>query len=195
MVGTKELEIVYLSPEELTPYENNARVHSKDDIEAIKASIREAGGFFDPIGIWGENNLIVEGHGRRQAAIELGLEKVPCIRLDQMTDEQRRVYTLTHNRTSELSGWDFDMLENELDELNISDVDLSEFGFDCCLLDNDQMKDDILKMYEENAEQFLLRRRIIITYPPEQHDKLRELLGINDQKLKVTYKLEDIIGK
>ena len=130
MVGTKELEIVYLSPDELTPYENNARVHSKDDIEAIKASIREAGGFFDPIGIWGENNLIVEGHGRRQAAIELGLEKVPCIRLDQMTDEQRKVYTLTHNRTSELSGWDFDLLERELAELKVDSIDLSGFRFD-----------------------------------------------------------------
>ena len=76
-----DLEIVYLKPEELTPYEGNTRKHAPEDVEQIKESIK-ADGFNDPIGIWGEKNLIVEGHGRRIAAMELGLERVPCIRLD-----------------------------------------------------------------------------------------------------------------
>ena len=130
-----QLAIVYLPPEELTPYENNARIHTKEDIEAIKASIIEAGGFNDPIGIWGQNNLIVEGHGRRQAAIELGIKTVPCIRLDYMTEKQRRAYTLTHNKTAEISKWDYPKLDKELDGLMLEGFDLNSFGFEKSMID------------------------------------------------------------
>ena len=123
-----ELEIVYLDPHDLTPYENNARKHTPEDIEQIKASI-EADGFNDPLGIWGENNLIVEGHGRQIAALEMGLDKVPCIRLDHMTETQRRDYAIRHNRTAELSGWDFAKLEEEIAALEIEGVDLSGLKF------------------------------------------------------------------
>lgn len=124
-----ELEIVYLDPHDLTPYENNTRKHSPEDIEQIKASI-QADGFNDPLGIWGENNLIVEGHGRQIAALEMGLDKVPCIRLDHMTETQRRDYAIRHNRTAELSGWDFAKLEEEIAALEIEGVDLSGLDFD-----------------------------------------------------------------
>ena len=116
------LEVVYLSPEELTPYEGNARKHDIKDVEQIKESIR-LDGFNDPIGIWGENNIIVEGHGRQIAALEMGLDKVPCIRLDHLTDAQRRDYAIRHNRTAELSTWDWSTLESEI-------TDLSTEGFD-----------------------------------------------------------------
>lgn len=118
----KLLEVVYLSPEELTPYEGNARKHDIKDVEQIKESIR-LDGFNDPIGIWGENNIIVEGHGRQIAALEMGLDKVPCIRLDHLTDAQRRDYAIRHNRTAELSTWDWSTLESEI-------TDLSTEGFD-----------------------------------------------------------------
>lgn len=124
-----ELGIVYLDPHDLTPYEHNTRKHAPDDIDQIKASI-EADGFNDPIGVWGEKNLIVEGHGRQIAAIEMGLDKVPCIRLDHLTDTQRRDYAIRHNRTAELSGWDFSKLEEEIAALEIEGVDLSGLGFD-----------------------------------------------------------------
>lgn len=123
-----ELEIVYLSPHDLTPYEGNTRKHGPEDIEQIKESII-ADGFNDPIGIWGENNLIVEGHGWQIAALDMGLEKVPCIRLDHMTDKQRRDYAIRHNRTAELSGWDFAKLEEEIAQLEIEGVDLSGLKF------------------------------------------------------------------
>lgn len=125
----EELKIVYLSPSELTPYEGNARKHGPDDIEQIKESI-QADGFNDPIGIWGEKNIIVEGHGRQIAALEMGLDRVPCIRLDHLSDKQRREYAIRHNRTAELSAWDWDALEEELAGLEIEGVDLSGLNFD-----------------------------------------------------------------
>lgn len=124
-----ELKIEYLPPESLTPYENNTRKHSPDDIDGIKKSILDTG-FNDPIGVWGENNLIVEGHGRQIAALELHLDKVPVIRLDHMTDEQRREYAIRHNRSAELSAWDFDTLAEELAQLEIDGIDMTDLEFD-----------------------------------------------------------------
>jgi DNA modification methylase len=119
-----DLEIVYLKPEELTPYEGNTRKHAPDDVEQIKESIK-ADGFNDPIGIWGEKNIIVEGHGRRIAAMELGLERVPCIRLDHLTETQRRDYAIRHNFTSDQSEFDFDKLREEVAALEIEGLDMS----------------------------------------------------------------------
>ena len=127
-VKMSKLEIVYLPPGDLTPYENNTRKHAPDDIEAIKKSILEDG-FLDPVGVWGENNIIVEGHGRQIAALELGLESIPCVRLDHLTDKQRREYAIRHNRTAELSAWDFARLEEECAALAIEGQDFEELNF------------------------------------------------------------------
>ena len=118
-----DLEIVYLSTGELTPYENNTRRHAPEDIEQIKESIK-ADGFNDPIGVWGEKNIIVEGHGRLIAAKEMGIDRVPCIRLDHLTDTQRRDYAIRHNRTAELSAWDFEKLEEEIAQLEFEGSDI-----------------------------------------------------------------------
>lgn len=134
----EELKIVYLPVDSLTPYEKNARKHTPNDIEAIKESIKQSGGFNDPIGIWGGNNLIVEGHGRLMAAKELGMTKVPCIRLDHMTEEERRKYAILHNRTAELSSWEEEILKMEIEDLDFDDFD---FGFDEFL---QEPNDDIL---------------------------------------------------
>ncbi len=123
-----ELKIEYLSPDELTPYENNTRKHAPEDIEQIKASILE-NGFDDPIGIWGDKNIIVEGHGRQIAAKELHLEKIPVIRLDHLTDAQRKRYAIQHNRTAELSAWDFAKLQEEIASLEIEGFDFSGLNF------------------------------------------------------------------
>lgn len=121
-----ELHIEYHNPKDLKPYDNNAREHNEEDIDAIRASIQEFG-FNDPIGIWSDDNLIVEGHGRQLAAIAEGLSEVPCIRLDHLTDEQRRAYALAHNKTAELSQWDFMSLDMEL--AGIEEIDMTAFGF------------------------------------------------------------------
>lgn len=111
---------------DLKPYEKNARRHETADVQAIAKSI-EAFGFNDPVGVWGPQNIIVEGHGRVMAAKQLGMTEVPCIRLDGLTDEQRRAYALAHNKTAELSVWDPTLLPAELKD--ITGYDMEEFGF------------------------------------------------------------------
>lgn len=122
-----ELEIQYLPIDELKPYSRNARKHAEKDVKAIAESIKEFG-MNDPIGIWSDKNIIVEGHGRLLACKRLGMDKVPCIRLDHLTDEQRKAYALAHNKTAELSTWFDDFLKSEIEE--IQDIDMSLFGFD-----------------------------------------------------------------
>lgn len=136
-----DLKIEYLPVSALKPYERNARKHQNEDVTAIVASIRDFG-FDDPIGIWSEKNIIVEGHGRLLAAKKLGMKEVPCIRLDHLSDEQRRAYALAHNKTAELSAWDDELLNIELGD--ITDIDMEELGFDLPdpLSDVDVVDDD-----------------------------------------------------
>lgn len=132
-----QMKLDYLSIDKITPYEKNARKHQDVDVDAIVKSIKEFG-FNDPIGVWGKKNIIVEGHGRLQAAKKLGMKEVPVIHLDDLTDEQRRAYTLAHNKTAELSMWDFEKLDEELS--NILDIDMSDFGFDLSSLDEESQE-------------------------------------------------------
>lgn len=113
-----KLKVDYIPIEQLKPYEKNAKIHTPEQIEQIKKSIQEFG-MNDPIGIWGEDNLIVEGHGRLQACKELGMKEVPVIRLDDLTDEQRRAYTLVHNQTTMNTGFNMDILDEELDNMTL----------------------------------------------------------------------------
>ena len=122
-----ELKIEYMALDKLKPYEKNARKHQEADLSTIKASISEFG-MSDPIGVWGKENIIVEGHGRLLALKQLGYDKAPIIHLDYLTDEQRRAYTLAHNKTAEFSEWDMELLTDEAE--SIFNIDLSDFGFD-----------------------------------------------------------------
>lgn len=132
-----ELSIEYVGLNDIQPYESNARTHGKEDVKAIVESIQQFG-FNDPIGVW--HDTIVEGHGRLLAAKEIGLDRIPIIRLDDLTDEQRRAYMLAHNKTAELSNWDMEVLASELKD--IADIDMSQFGFDLDLL-KDEADDEI----------------------------------------------------
>lgn len=120
----KVLAIEYMPIDELRPYENNAKIHTPEQIEQIKNSIKDFG-MIDPIGIWSEKNIIVEGHGRLIACKELGLDKVPVIRLDELTDEERKAYTLAHNQLTMSTGFDMEKLTQELKDI---DLDLDSYG-------------------------------------------------------------------
>lgn len=128
-----KLKVEYVKPDKLKPYAGNAKKHPAEQIEQIKKSITDFG-FNDPIAVWFDE--VVEGHGRLIAATELGLDKVPIIRLDELTDAQRRAYTLVHNKLTLNSGFDADMLSLELGELE-NDVDLTEYGFSFDDLEDD----------------------------------------------------------
>jgi len=121
----KKLEIIYLPIGELTPYKNNAKLHPQDQIEQIKNSIQQFG-MDDPIAVWGEENIIVEGHGRLIACKQMGFEEVPVIRLDHLTKDERRAYTLVHNKLTMNTGFDLEVLERELQEI---DLQMADFGF------------------------------------------------------------------
>ena len=121
-----KLKIEYVPIDDIQPYEGNAKLHPAEQIEQIKQSITEFG-FCDPIAIY-KDGKIIEGHGRLIAANELGLKEVPIIRLDELTDEQRRAYILVHNKLTMNTSFDFDLLQLELD--NISDIDMEQFGFE-----------------------------------------------------------------
>lgn len=148
------LKIEYLPIDSLRPYKGNAKEHPPEQIEQIKESIRQFG-MNDPIGIWGDDCLIVEGHGRLIALKEMGMAEVPTIRLDHMNDEQRRAYTLAHNKTTMNSGFDIELLNSELDDL---DIDMSEFGF--------SMPDEIV--LDVNDEEFLKDTEITKTKGPKE---------------------------
>lgn len=122
----QSLRIEYIPIEDIKPYENNAKLHPQEQIQQIKNSILEFG-FDDPIAVW-KDNVIIEGHGRLIAAQELGYKEIPVIRLDNLTDEQRRAYTLVHNKLTMNSGFDIEMLNIELG--GIDRIDMSDFGFE-----------------------------------------------------------------
>ena len=120
-----KLKIEYLPKEDLKPYANNVKRHPAEQVEQIKRSIREFG-FNDPIAIWGDNE-VVEGHGRLLAIMEMDeVEAVPVIRLDGLTDKQRKAYALVHNKLTLNTGWDHYVLDMELEA--ISKILMSDYG-------------------------------------------------------------------
>lgn len=134
-----KLKIEYVNINSIKEYENNAKLHPKEQIEQIKKSIKLFG-MDDPIGIWKDE--IVEGHGRLLACKELGYTEVPIIRLDHLSDEERKAYTLAHNKLTMNSDFDLDILQDELDD--ILNIDMSDFGFDI-IDDSVSYIDDLLK--------------------------------------------------
>lgn len=118
------LKIEYVSIDSIKPYKGNAKTHPQAQIEQIKKSIQEFSNC-DPLGVW--HDEIVEGHGRYLALKELGADTIPIIRLDHLSDEQRRAYALVHNKLTMNSPFDDNILSEEID--NIFDIDMSMFDF------------------------------------------------------------------
>ena len=128
----RKLSIEYIPITQLKPYNNNAKIHTQEQIDQIKASIQEFG-MNDPIALW-KDNIIIEGHGRLLACQELGMDEVPVIRLDDLTDDERKAYTLVHNKLTMNTDFDIDLLNYELEHI---EIDMSSFGFDIETLNED----------------------------------------------------------
>ena len=159
-----KLQIEYVDINSIKPYKNNAKEHPEEQIEQIKKSIEQFG-MDDPIGIWKDE--IVEGHGRLIACKELGYTEVPIIRLDHLTDEERKAYTLAHNKLTMNSGFDMDMLSKELESL--TNMDMSQYGFE-----DDLSMDVQTEVIEDEYNES----------PPEQpKSKLGDIYQIGEHRL------------
>lgn len=141
----KEEKIVYKKVDDLIPYENNPRLND-NGVDALVESIKEFG-FKVPI-IIDSDGVIVAGHTRLKACKKLGIEEVPCIVADDLTDEQVKAFRLADNKVAELSDWDFEKLEEEIGEL---DVDMTKYGF--VQIENlDQAIEDINDLMEKEID-------------------------------------------
>ena len=171
-LNTDGLTVEQIRLDELTPDPHNAKLHPDGQVEQICESIRRFGNL-DPIGVWGPENVIVEGHGRYLALQRLGAETAPCIRLDQLTDEERRAYALVHNQTTLNSGWDPEALEYDLSSISF---DMSAFDFQVPETeaaedpdeDPDADPDEESEEYQAFTEKFKRKKTTDDCYTPPQ---------------------------
>lgn len=123
-----ELKVTYCDPADIIPYAMNSRTHSDEQVAQVAASIKEFG-FTNPI-LVDEFNVIIAGHGRLLAAKKLGLDQVPTITLEGLTEAQRKAYVIADNKLALNAGWDDQALQTELERLQELDFDLALTGFD-----------------------------------------------------------------
>lgn len=133
------MDILNLGLEEIKPYEKNPR-NNDNAVDAVAASIREFG-FKVPI-IIDKDNIIVAGHTRYKAAKKLGLKTVPCIKADDLTDEQVKAFRLADNKVAEQADWDFELLNEELETIT---MDMDQFGFDLPEDDDEETQTEIIE--------------------------------------------------
>ncbi|MBE0470424.1 MAG: ParB N-terminal domain-containing protein [Methyloprofundus sp.] len=133
------IQIEYILVDELIDYEKNTRTHSDEQIQQIAASISEFG-FTNPVLI-DEENILIAGHGRTLAAKSLDMEKVPAIRLTGLDDSKKKALRISDNSIALNSGWDMDLLAEELADLKDLEFDLDVLGFDDDFLDELLMDD------------------------------------------------------
>lgn len=145
VTGIQEVNIA-----DLKPYERNAKQHGPEQVKKLCDSIREFG-FISPCLIDSDLNIIA-GHGRIMAAREMGMEKVPCLFVDGLTETQRKAYILADNRLTELGEWDMDIVNAELMDLDLADFDVSLTGFDFDLPEEqDEIEEDDMPDLEDET--------------------------------------------
>ena len=142
------MQIVEKLLTEIQPYGRNPRKNEKA-IDKVAASIREFG-FKVPIVI-DKDGTIVAGHTRYKAAQQLGMDRVPCIIADDLTPDQVKAFRLADNKVGEFSGWDFDLLATELQDL--ASFDMEQFGFDTAVAESiDDVQEDDFEEDEETTD-------------------------------------------
>lgn len=141
------MEVKNVEINSIKPYKNNPR-NNDDAVEATANSIKEFG-WQQPI-VVDKDGVIIVGHTRLKAAKKLGLKQVPIVVAENLTDEQANAYRLADNKTGELGGWDFDLLNSELEDL--TNIDMSDFGFDTEDIDIDNLFEDSETEAEPKAD-------------------------------------------
>ena len=136
---TTEMQLVPLS--KLVPYINNARTHSPEQVTKLRSSLREFG-FVNPV-IIDRDYGIIAGHGRVMAAKEEGIEEVPCVFVDYLTEAQKKAYIIADNRFAQDAGWDEELLRIEIEALQGMDFDVGLTGFD---------DDEIADLFDANGK-------------------------------------------
>lgn len=157
-----KLQVEYVPISTIKPYKRNAKLHPQEQIEQIKNSMKEFGNI-DPIGVW--HDEIVEGHGRYEALKQMGVKEIPIIRLDDLTDEQRKAYALAHNKLTMNSDFDLALLDTELAE--IETIDMTLLGFD-------DKETEPIQVQEDNAE---------IEVPAEPKAKYGDIYKLGNHRL------------
>ena len=166
------MEIVYKDINELKPYENNSRTHSKEQIKQICESIKEYG-WTNPVLI-DEKGMIIAGHGRVEAGKKLDIKEVPCIVLSGLTEAQKKAYVIADNKMALNAGWNEELLKTELENLKELDFDLDLTGF------NIDELDDILGKNEEEAE---IVEDEVPEVPEEPKAKLGDIYQLGNHRL------------
>ena len=142
-----KLKIEYVDINNIKPYKKNPR-KNEEAIPYVMESIKQFG-FKNPV-ILDKDNVIVAGHTRIESAKRLGITEIPCIYADDLTDEQIRAFRLADNKVGEIAEWDIDLLDTELDD--ILNIDMSDFGFDLDLEDEEEkeiIEDEVPEVPEE----------------------------------------------
>lgn len=158
------IKITYRNIRELKPYKKNAKKHPKEQVEQIANSIKEFG-FTQPV-IIDKHNSVVAGHGRILGAKKAGLKQVPTVCLEDLTEEQIKAYRLVDNKLNE-SEWDVELLNEELEELFDSDINMSDFSFKRTMIDELEEEIEVekdvkaevpfIKYVDENTQYVVLK--------------------------------------
>ena len=168
--------------DQLKPYENNARTHSEKQVEKIARSIEEFG-FINPVLI-DSNYGIIAGHGRVEGAKALGMDEVPCLFIEDLTEEQKRAYIIADNKLALDAGWDYDLLKIELEELDNMDFDITLTGFEDLSFDDVFSMDDISEIdgynsSEDDREYFTKT----FTFPIEKKNQIICYLKVHQNEI------------
>ena len=180
------LAVEMVKTADLVPYANNAKLHNDTQIEQIAKSISEFG-FQDPVGVWTNRDgkpEIVEGHGRVLAAKKLGMKAVPVVHLDHLTDEQRRAYTHAHNQLTLNTGFDLEVLEDEI--ASLPEFDWEAYGFEQAEPETEEWED--AEDADDGERKFDV---LFVCHSAEDRERLKALLGISGE-LKPMYRASEI---
>lgn len=187
----EDIKIIYKNVGELVPYEKNPRKNTKA-VKYVANSISEFG-FKVPIVI-DKSGTIIAGHTRYKAALQLGLQKIPCVIADDLTKEQVKAFRLADNKVGEIAEWDFNMLESEIAE--IEDIDMGLFNFDTDAIDSEDFGENFQLPDGEKPEictmSFTLhqRQKELVEYALDTvQDEITETFGNNNKNGNALYEV------